>query len=133
MREVTSHENMEAVRGVYARWERGDFTASLPLFDADSTLVIDLSIPDGGTFVGSDGVRSYMSRFLDAWESLTTAAESFKGGVVVIGRFIGRGAASGADVQANFTQVITMQKDKVTQVKLFQSRADALEAAGLQE
>jgi len=133
MREVTSQENMEAVRGGVRAVGARRLYASLPLFDADSTLVIDLSIPDGGTFVGSDGVRSYRSRFLDAWESLTTAAEPFKGGVVVIGRFIGRGAASGADVQANFTPVITMQKDKVTQVTLFQSRADALEAAGLQE
>ena len=43
-----SRENVEALRAVYGHFERGDFTASLPLFDENLTLDIDSGIPDGG-------------------------------------------------------------------------------------
>ena len=33
-----SRENVETLRAVYARWERGDLTASLPLFAENLTL-----------------------------------------------------------------------------------------------
>ena len=66
------------LRLVYKEWERGEFAASLSLFDDNLTLTIDSGIPDGGDYIGPDGVRAYMSVFLAPWESLTIAAESFR-------------------------------------------------------
>jgi ketosteroid isomerase-like protein len=77
-----SQENVEALRAVYGDWERGDFSSSLALFDENATLAIDSGIPDGGVYMGPDGVLKYMSRFLAPWESLTIAGESFRDRVV---------------------------------------------------
>jgi ketosteroid isomerase-like protein len=131
-----SRENVETLRAVYARWERGDLTASLPLFDKSLTLAIDAGIPDGGTYEGLDGVREYMSRFLDPWESLTIAGESFKevGDTVLVEvRQSGTGRGSGAPVETRYFQVWTFRVDKVIRLEVIMSEERALEAVGLSE
>ena len=40
---------------------------------------------------------------------------------------------SGAEVEANVSQVFTFRNGKLVRAKLFQNRQDALEAAGLEE
>jgi ketosteroid isomerase-like protein len=134
--QAMSRENVEVVRAVYARWAHGDFSASLPLFDANLALVIDPEIPEGGTYVGSDGVREYMSRFLDSWESLTIAGESFEevGDTVLVEvrqRGIGRG--SGAPVETGYFQLWTFRGTKVVRLEVILSERRALEAVGLSE
>ena len=60
--------------------------------------MIDPDVPDGGHYEGMEGVRSYMSTFLDPWESLTIAAESFEeiGDTVLVKvRQTGTGRTSG--------------------------------------
>ena len=131
-----SEQDVETLRAVYARWERGDLTASLPLFDENLTLAIDPDIPDGGTYEGPDGVREYMSRFLDAWESLTIAGESFKevGDTVLVEvRQSGTGRGSGAPVETGYFQLWTFRGRKVIHLEVTLSEQRALEAAGLSE
>jgi ketosteroid isomerase-like protein len=103
-----SQENVERLRAVYGDWERGDFTASLPLFDENVTLAIDSGIPDGGIYMRPDGVLKYMSRFLAPWESLTIAGESFRdtGDTVLVKvRQNGIGRSSGAPVELRYFQL----------------------------
>ena len=73
-----SEQNVEALRAVYAGWERGDFGTSAALYDDDVTLDVDRGIPDGGRYEGLDGVRRYTSAFLEPWDSITIAAKSFQ-------------------------------------------------------
>jgi len=131
-----SRKNVETLRAVYTRWERGDFTASLPLFDENLTLDVDPGIPDGGTYEGPEGVREYMSRFLDPWESVTIAGESFKevGDTILVGvRQSGIGRGRGAPVQTRYFQLWTFRGGKVMRLDVIMSEERALEAAGLAE
>jgi len=41
-----AQENVEAVRGVYERWARGDFAAGTDLLDPEAVLVIGSDFPD---------------------------------------------------------------------------------------
>ena len=70
--------NVDALRAMYARWEQGDLAASVGLLDENVTLLVDADIPDGGSYQGTDGVRDYMARFLEPWDSLTMAGGSYR-------------------------------------------------------
>ena len=118
-------DNVETLRAVYARWEQGDFTASLPLFGEDSTLAVDLGIPDGGNYEGTEGVRDYMARFLDAWESLSIAAESYEPAgdtVLVKVRQSGVGRGSGVPVETRYFQRWTFRDGLVTRLEVSLSK-----------
>jgi ketosteroid isomerase-like protein len=131
-----SQENVETLRRIYASWEGGDFTLGLSTFERNVTLVIDPATLDGGVFVGVEGVRRYMTRFLDAWESLTIAAESFKdvGDTVVVEvKQTGIGQDSRVPVDTTYFQLWTFRGDRVIRLETILSEAEALEAAGLRE
>ena len=119
---------MEALRAVYAGWERGDFGASMALFDDDVTLDVDRGIPDGGSYEGVDGVRRYMSAFLESWDSLTIAAKSFQAAgdkVLVEVRQAGTGQGSGVPVELEYSQLWAFRDGKVVRLEVIMSEERA--------
>ena len=125
--------NVEALRAVYAGYEQGDFRASLPLLHETLTLTVDPEIPDGGTYEGTDGVRAYMSRFLEPWESLTISAESYEDAgnrVLVKVHQAGIGRGSGVPVTLDYFQLWTFSGDKVVRLEVIMSEERAREALG---
>jgi ketosteroid isomerase-like protein len=54
-----SQENVEIVRAVYERWERGDFRATLDMLDAHVVLVLGPEFPEAGTYFGIEAVSEY--------------------------------------------------------------------------
>ena len=132
-----SQENVEIVRRIYSGWAEGDFTVGVGLLERNVTLVIDPGIPDGGgVFVGREGVRAYMTSFLDAWDSLTIAAESVEGtgdSVFVKVRQSGIGRGSGVPVETAYVQLWTFRGSRVIRLESILSEKEALEAVGLSE
>jgi ketosteroid isomerase-like protein len=47
-----SAERVQAVRNVYERWGKGDFRASLELFDPLVLFVLPDGFPEAGTYLG---------------------------------------------------------------------------------
>ena len=128
-----SEQSVEALRAVYAGWEQGDFTTSLPLFDEAITMVIDPSIPDGGAYQGIEGVRAYMSAFLEPWDTLTIAAESYEAiedRVLVAVRQAGTGQGSGVPVELEYFQLWTFRDGKAVRFEVIMSEERARDAAG---
>ena len=126
--------DVAALRAAYARWAEGDFAASVPPYDENVTLVVDREIPDGGEYEGIAGVRSYMQDFLEPWESLTIAAESFtEAGDKVLVRVAqkGLGQGSGVPVENRYCQVWTFRDGRVIRLEVIMDEQRALEAAGL--
>ena len=75
-----------------------------------------------------------MTGFLDAWDSLTIAAESFEDAgesVLVKVRQTGVGRGSGAPAETFYFQVWTFRGGKVIRLDTILSESEALEAAGL--
>jgi ketosteroid isomerase-like protein len=131
-----SEENLETLAQIYEGWKRGDFTVGVDVLEQNATLVIDPGIPDGGVYVGREGVRTYMTRFLEAWESLTIAAKSFKDAgdtVLVEVKQTGIGHDSHAPVNQTYFQLWTFRGGMVVRLETILGEAEALEAAGLRE
>lgn len=125
---------LEAVRDVYSGWERGDFSASLPLLGEDFEFVVDPEIPDSGTYVGRAGLRRYMLAFLAPWEKLTITAESFR----EVGDFVlvavlqrGVGQSSRVPVELRYFQVWTFTSGSLSRLEVILREERARKAAGL--
>jgi ketosteroid isomerase-like protein len=132
-----SQENVEIVERVYDAFNRDDFEGGLAL--CASEVVIDRSNsvgPDAQIYRGYPEVERFWNEWKRAWadthweidECIDTGDK-----VVMLGRIFARGVASGVEVEANVSQVVVVRDGKVVHVKLFQSRSEALEAAGPRE
>ena len=87
-------------------------------------------------YIGPEGIREYMLGILAAWKSLTMAAEEFidaESSVVVAVYQRGLGRESGASGDMRYFAVWTFRGRAVIRLETFRDRAEALEAAGLDE
>jgi ketosteroid isomerase-like protein len=120
-RGIESVDAFWAMLDEYVVW---DLRRSSPAPDLDSV------------YVGRDAVIKASRHYWGTWgdyrvepEELLDAGPS----VVVILRERGRGKSSGAPFDRQHPQLWTFRGDRIIRWESFQTRAEALEAAGLQE
>ncbi len=131
-----SQENVEAIRAVYGRFSKGDFRASLDLVDPLVLFVHPPGFPESGTYLGVARLVEYTRGLLEPWTRLTIEAEDIADAgdsVVATVRQRGVGSESGAATELRYFQVWSFRSRKVIRLENFRERADAFEAAGLQE
>jgi ketosteroid isomerase-like protein len=133
-----SQENVEIVRRVLGNY--GDQDTEKMLADVHSDVEIDYSAsnaPDASVYHGHGACRAFVQgRFEDFEERSFEATELIDAppnAVIAVGRMRGRGRASGVGVEAGSVTLWTLRQGKVSQIKLYQTRAEALEAVGLAE
>ena len=129
-----SQQNVEVARRLVEAWTQNDLDLALELSDPEVVIDRSNSIADARIYRGREEAERFWNDWTDAWKEFRWEVDEYIDAgehVVVIGRFHGRGAASGAEVNANFSQVFTFRAGKLIRTHLFQSRAEAMEAAGL--
>jgi ketosteroid isomerase-like protein len=133
-----SEENIEAVRRVYGEWAQGNFRAGPEIYDQDVVFVQSRELgTDSGTYLGLDGVRDYMGKFLEVWERVTVeASELIEAGDSVVVKVIQRAVGKGSGVEPaemEYFHVWTFRGGKVIRLDVIRSREAALEAAGISD
>jgi len=130
-----SQENVEMVRRAIDSINRGELR---PVEDAADDFTMDWSNSIGplrGVYRGRAQVTRFMESFFEAWDELQWDVQEMidldSDHVLVVNKVRMRGRASGAVVQAIGSQVWTVRNGKLESVKVFQSKSEALEAAGL--
>ena len=132
-----SQENVEIVRQHVEAWKRRDLGAWLALFASEAE--IDWSRSRGplkGVYRGHRGLKTFWDELRSSFEDVqveTTHGFTDAGSEIVYsntGRLRGR---QGIRVIARSTFVYTVEKGQITRLRMFQERAEALEAAGLSE
>jgi ketosteroid isomerase-like protein len=132
-----SRENVKIVRGIYARWARGNMWAGVEMFDTD--IVFESFMPDASDWVvahGPEEIEAFMREFLAQWANYRLIGEEFRDvgpKVFVAGRQKARGKQSGAEVEHPMHSVWTFRADKVVGLRFTPFREEALEAVGLRE
>lgn len=133
-----SQENVEIVRRVFEAVSRRDVDAALA--SAADEFVIDWSNsigPAKGIYRGKERVREFSTAFLEAFEYVQWHPEEIvdvdESRVIVVNHARVRGRGSGVEVDAVGAQLWTISGGKARSMKLYQSKAEALEAAGLRE
>jgi ketosteroid isomerase-like protein len=131
-----SEENIEILREMLSRFEAGDRTALKAFFDEEVVWDTAAATPGAGVYRGHDGIEQFFADWLEAWEDPTVEyLELIDAGdsAVSVFRWSGRGRTSGVPAQGDFFGVYTLHDGKVIAYRQFESRAEALEAAGLSE
>jgi ketosteroid isomerase-like protein len=128
-----SRENVEIVKEFMQRFDKGDRDEWREYFDPD--VVWDTSasnMPSAGVFHGHEGVARFFRDWLGTWGDYEmTTREYLDAGdsVVIVFRQRGTGRESGVQIERDFFAVYDLRESKV----VYESREDALEAAGLEE
>ena len=127
--------SVEVVRGVIAAINRGDFDAAVA--HLAETAELDFSNSRGelsGRYRGREEVKRFLTTFWEPWESVQFDPDEIieleDGRVVTVNAVRGRGIGSGAEVTATGATLWTLRDGEVMAIKLYQSKAEALEAAG---
>ena len=131
-----SQEHVEAVRGIYERFGKGDFQASLDLLDPLALFVLPTGFPDAGTYLGVERIADYTRGFLEPWTRIAIEADDIiDSGESVVAAVCQRGVGgkSGAATEFRYYQVWSFRGRKVIRLESIRERAEALAAAGLQE
>jgi uncharacterized protein len=132
-----SEENVEIVRDMTNRFAAGDreswrkVVAEDVIWDTSAT-----SIPQAGVYEGHSGVERFFIDWLGTWENpLVENVELIDGGdsVVVVFRWTGRGKASGVETETTMFAVYDVKDGRVVRFRQYDTRQEALEAAGLSE
>jgi ketosteroid isomerase-like protein len=136
-----SQENVEIVRQIYDAAARRDREAILDLYDPE--VEIDVSRTHRALMdplyagSGHDAIRRWSREWHEAWESIDYEVEELIDAgddVICVVTARGRGKSSGAPVEfPHHAGRWSIRNGRVVRVDWFQSRAEALEAAGLSE
>jgi uncharacterized protein len=132
-----SQENVEVVKEFSQLFAAGDRENWREYFDPD--LIWDASasgLPWAGVYRGHGGVERFFRDWLGAWRDYEIAYTDFidaGDAVVVFFRQAGTGRGSGVRTEKDFFNVFDLRDSKVVRCRLFESREQALEAAGVSE
>jgi ketosteroid isomerase-like protein len=131
-----SQENVKLVQSVVEAWNRGDYAAALEHVAPEIKTESHLGDTLDGTYEGIASLQKYLAGF---WSSFTDfhaeIGECIAGGteVAFLVHLYGRGRASGVEVERLNWQVATVRGGKIVRYRLFRTKPEALEAAGLEE
>jgi ketosteroid isomerase-like protein len=131
-----SEENVEVVRRHIEAWNRRDLMTLFALWRSDAE--IDWSRSRGplkGVYRGHRELETFWSEFWSTFEVVELELSDFRqtGPYVVASNTAHMRGRDGVEVTARSTSVYTVENGQVTRLRLFQERAEALEAVGLRE
>jgi ketosteroid isomerase-like protein len=135
-------ENLDLVRSIYSKTECGDYafidreSELAALFAPDFEWHTRENLPDAGSRKGHEGLARLRREWAEAFDDLhLDADELIDAGesVVAVARICGCMRGSGHQVEVEETQVWKLRDGKVTEVRAYLTRAEALRALGLEE
>jgi ketosteroid isomerase-like protein len=128
-----SERNVEFVRGIYAAWERGDFSS---VEWADPEIEFTIPGPDPKVHRGLEAMGRAWAEWLGAFEKFSVVGRDFRDAgdrVVVDQLFRGTGKSSRIPVdEIPAGAVLTVRDGKVTRFEGHTTLEDALASAGIQ-
>jgi ketosteroid isomerase-like protein len=131
-----SQENVELVRRAHEALNDGDVDALVGLCDVAFRLDMSDRVLNPEVYDGHDGIRRFYAEVRDVWESYTWEPEKLlesRDQVVALLRSSSRGRGSGIELERRTAMLWTVRGDRLTSLRFFRDRLQALEAAGFKE
>jgi ketosteroid isomerase-like protein len=130
-----SRETLAVVRAIYDAFNRSDMDAILELADP-AVSVEDHGVIDGATYQGRDGVVRFLAFQADAFNAQAAELEELietGDEIVTVIRLRGEGPRSGIPLEGRFSHVWQIAGGVVHRLRVYASKQEALEAAGLRD
>ena len=131
-----SQENVEIVRRIYERLNRGDVEGVVELCDDDFRIDMSERVFNPDVYRGHDGIRRFYEGVREAWESYRWDVEETRvagDSVVAMLHCTAQSREGGPGVDWRVAWLWKLRRGKPVSVRFYRHRAEALEAAGLQE
>ena len=126
-------ENLDLVRSIYTRWERGDYASVEWALPEIEFVMVDGPTP--GRTRGLSGMSQFVREGITAFQDLSQEAEDFNeldgGRVVVLNRYSGKGKTSGLGVEARGANVFHVDDGRVSKLVHYWDRERALSDLGI--
>jgi len=133
-----SQENVEIVRRGTDAYNRRDLDGMLENWTPDA--VLDWSNArsfDAGVYRGHGEIRAFMQRFLANWDEvrieIVDGPVEVEDGVLITENVAYMRGRDGIEVQARSAWLTTIRDGETTSLTMYQTKQEALEAAGLSE
>jgi ketosteroid isomerase-like protein len=127
-----SQANVALIKWFYERWLT---TGELPWDMLDEGIEVhDHDTPDQGAYRGHAGVERWLRDWGDAWAEYSFEPEEFidaGNAVVVVIRMHAKGMGSGVELDRQDAVVYLFRDDKILSTDYYNSKQQALEAAGV--
>jgi ketosteroid isomerase-like protein len=137
LRDTMSRENVAGVHEAIDAFNRRDLDGYLALMDpACEFTPYEVMVQGGTPYTGHEGVRRWWAESFAVLPDLNAEIDEVKAGgdfTFVSGRLRGSGAGSGAPIEREMWLAIEWRDGREVWWASFESRAEALEAAGLSE
>jgi ketosteroid isomerase-like protein len=132
-----SQENVEVVRRATDAYNRRDLDGFVQEYASDA--VVDWSNsrgPEAGVYRGSGEIREFARRFLAAWDEVRIVIADpveIADNLLLVENVAYLRGRDGIEVEARSAWLIGLGDGKTTSLTLYQTRRDALKAAGRSE
>jgi ketosteroid isomerase-like protein len=124
-------ENVEAVKGAYDAFGRGDLEALSELFADDAVWVTSDELPLGGTTSGREAIIGNFAQIPNYWSAFAVKPEEFlDAGDYVVVRGTQSGTGEGGSFEAPFAHLLKVSDGKLTRGEFYADSAKALAALG---
>ena len=129
-----SQENVEIVRRHQEAFNRGDLATMLELTSPKIEWWDRVDDPDASVHRGYEAVMKHLAEFDDLAELRVEPREFIDAAdfSIVPTRQVGRGRTSGAFFEEQQVNVFRVRDGRVTQLREYRERSEALKAAGLE-
>ena len=131
-----SQENVEIVRRIYERLNRGDAEGVVELCDDDFLMDMTERVFNPDTYRGPDGIRRFWEGVRDAWESYHWDVEETRiagDSVVAMLHCQGQSRKGGPTVDWRVAWLWKLRRGRAVSLRFYRDQAEALEAAGLSD
>ena len=137
---VLDHQQLEeaiaGLRAAYAAFNRGDLDAATRILDPRIEWIEPAEFPGGGTYNGVEGAKQYLAQSRAGAAQVISEPEQFipAGDRIVVfvhARVLPKGSSTWQEVR--LADVYAFQNGRVTKMRAFANREDALRWAGVRE
>jgi ketosteroid isomerase-like protein len=133
-----SEENVEVVRRAFeaALRQPPDFGTVNELFDPDHVIATRIAAVEGRSLHGAAGFREWlndMGEAMESWEVKLTSLRDLGDGRVLASGTLHATSKAGVPIEVENWFISTVRDGKIVRSQVYESHAQALEAAGLSE